>query len=100
MLHAVLAGPHSAAVSQGVAYATGIAMSFVANRWWTLGASAPIPRQLSRFLAAHLCALNGSSLLIQAAISRLDLTPTLAWGLVVGPTTVVKFVVQHFWVFA
>ncbi|GJG87960.1 hypothetical protein tb265_31410 [Gemmatimonadetes bacterium T265] len=90
----------AASLAQASAYATGVAVSYVVNRRWTFGSTAPHGRTAVRFLVAHGGSLLLSLLTIQLGVWSGRLTASVWWVIATGATTVTNFVLQRYWVFA
>lgn len=93
-------GRGRAGLAQAMAYAIGIAASYVVNRGWTFRSDGAHRHELPRFVAAHLAALALSSGLLQLAVTRLAAPVTVCWIGVTAIMTLVNFTVQRHWVFA
>ena len=93
-------GRGRAGLAQAMAYAIGIAASYVANRGWAFRSDGAHRHELPRFVAAHVGGLALSTALLQLAVTRLAAPVTVCWVGVTGIMTLVNFTVQRYWVFA
>ena len=91
--------PYAVALANGVAYAIGIAVSFVAHRRWTFRSTGTARGELPRFVLAHLGTLTLSSALMQAGVGGAGLPLFVCFLLVAPVTTTTNYIVQRRWVF-
>lgn len=91
------------AAAKGVGFATGTVFAFLANKFWTFGASGGLHGQLWRFLLLYgvtLVVNIGVNALALAALGGVSLAILLAFLLATGTSAVMNFIGMKLFVFA
>jgi len=88
----------------GIAYllgaATGMATSFVLNKYWTFDARGLAGTQLRRFLALNVLNISASTALMSLMVDFAGIPYIVSWIAVTGLAMLVNFFANKYWTFA
>lgn len=90
----------TAGISQVLAYASGVAVSFLLNRIWTFSATAAWGRQLAAFLGVQAGLLVATAIALHALVDVGAWPAAPAWLLVMSVATIINFLLLRHFVFA
>ena len=90
---------NKAALCQLVSFGAGIAWSFFWNRRFTFRSRERATTQARRFIFLQIALALTSAGVIGFLVDHLEFNPTLSWLLVMGPWTLINYVVCRAWVF-